>query len=98
MNPQNMVFDAKRLIGRKYTGPSVQEDIKHWPFKVVDGPDHKPLIEGEHPAPPYLKQSGLLSPDPSQSADVYELHELPSEVADSPNHKPLVGGKHAFRP
>ncbi len=49
MNPQNTVFDAKRLIGRKYTGPSVQEDIKHWPFKVADGPDHKPLIEGEYP-------------------------------------------------
>ena len=61
MNPQNTVFDAKRLIGRKFTDPSVQEDIKHWPFKVVDGPDHKPLIEGMQACQIPLVQSRLCT-------------------------------------
>merc|ERR1711913_62975 len=36
MNPTNTVFDAKRLIGRKIQDQNVQDDMKHWPFKVVD--------------------------------------------------------------
>jgi len=34
MNPENTVFDAKRMIGRKVSEPVVQADMKHWPFKV----------------------------------------------------------------
>jgi len=47
MNPTNTVFDAKRLIGRKFDEPSVTSDMKHWPFKVIsDG--GKPKIEVEY--------------------------------------------------
>jgi len=47
MNPSNTVFDAKRLIGRRFDDNAVQADMKHWPFNVVsDG--GKPKIQVEH--------------------------------------------------
>ncbi|KAF9203414.1 70-kilodalton heat shock protein [Haplosporangium sp. Z 27] len=46
MNPINTVFDAKRLIGRRFDDKDVQSDMKHWPFKVVDK-GTKPYIQVE---------------------------------------------------
>ncbi|XP_058736663.1 heat shock 70 kDa protein 4-like isoform X2 [Vicia villosa] len=43
-NPTNTVFDAKRLIGRKFSDSVIQNDIQLWPFKVVSGNDDKPEI------------------------------------------------------
>src|SRR5687768_106989 len=43
-NPKNTVFDAKRLIGRKFSEKQVQDDMKHWPFKVEQGAGDKPMI------------------------------------------------------
>nr|XP_046916690.1 heat shock-related 70 kDa protein 2-like [Dermatophagoides farinae] len=47
MNPTNTVFDAKRLIGRRFDDQSVQSDMKHWPFKVVNEKG-KPKIQVEY--------------------------------------------------
>jgi len=46
-NPENTVYDAKRLIGRKYTDRTVRSDMKLWPFKIVDK-DGKPYIQVEY--------------------------------------------------
>jgi L1 cell adhesion molecule like protein len=44
MNPKNTVFDAKRLIGRKFSDKKVQDDMKDWSYEVVAGPGDKPMI------------------------------------------------------
>jgi heat shock protein 5 len=43
-NPENTIFDIKRLIGRKWDEPSVQHDIKYWPFKVVNQ-NNRPVVQ-----------------------------------------------------
>ncbi|KAJ6658007.1 hypothetical protein lerEdw1_001666 [Lerista edwardsae] len=47
MNPNNTIFDAKRLIGRKFDDPTVQSDMKHWPFRVVSEAG-KPKVQVEY--------------------------------------------------
>jgi len=48
MNAHNTVFDAKRLIGRKFTDAGVQSDMKHWPFTITPGTGGTPIIEVEY--------------------------------------------------
>lgn len=83
MNPKNTVFDAKRLIGRKFNDPTVQSDMKLWPFKVVCGPGDKPIIEVEYKgenkqfAPEEISSMVLLKM--KQTAEAY----LGSQVKDA---------------
>jgi len=44
MNPENTVFDAKRLIGRKFTDDQIKQDMKHWSFNVSGDNNGSPVI------------------------------------------------------
>jgi len=82
-NPANTVFDAKRLIGRKFKDDTVQSDMKHWPFNVVATPDGRPKVEVEHKGerrqffPEEI--SAMLLASMKQSAEAY----LGTEVKDA---------------
>lgn len=50
-NPENTVFDAKRLIGRTWDDKSVQKDLEFFPFKVIEKnkkPHVRVNVKGEH--------------------------------------------------
>lgn len=47
MNPSNTVFDAKRLIGRRFDDSSVNKDMKHWPFKIINE-SGRPKVQVEY--------------------------------------------------
>nr|AHB34936.1 heat shock protein 70 [Octopus vulgaris] len=48
LNPENTMFDAKRLIGRHFNDTSVQNDMKHWPFRVVNTNGNKAHVQVEY--------------------------------------------------
>lgn len=70
LNPQNTVFDAKRLIGRKFTDEKIQQDIKHWPFTVInDG--GKPKIQVE-----FKGEKKNFSPEEISSMVLTKMREI----------------------
>eukprot|EP01125_Pyxidicula_operculata_P008453 TRINITY_DN2834_c0_g2_i1.p1 TRINITY_DN2834_c0_g2~~TRINITY_DN2834_c0_g2_i1.p1 ORF type:complete len:500 (-),score=126.45 TRINITY_DN2834_c0_g2_i1:600-2099(-) len=88
LNPENTVFDAKRLIGRRFSDPIVQEDMKHWPFKVVAKEGDKPYIKVEYKgeaktfAPEEI--SAMVLTKMKQIAEAFLGHEVKNAVVTVP--------------
>jgi len=70
MNPKNTVFDAKRLIGRKFSDAIVQSDIAHWPFTVKADASDKPVIEVG-----YKGESKVFAPEEISSMVLLKMKE-----------------------
>ncbi|KAH0609415.1 uncharacterized protein H6S33_012901 [Morchella sextelata] len=69
MNPHNTVFDAKRLIGRKFADAEVQADMKHFPFKVIDK-GGKPYVQVE-----FKGETKVFSPEEISSMVLTKMRE-----------------------
>jgi L1 cell adhesion molecule like protein len=71
MNPENTVFDAKRLIGRKIDDASVQSDMKHWPFTVVTKEGGKPCIQVQ-----FKGEQKVFSPEEISAMILLKMKEI----------------------
>jgi len=81
-NPNNTVFDAKRLIGQKFNDPTVQSDMKHFTYKVIDK-ENKPYIEVD-----YKGETKVFAPEEISSMVLSKMKEiaeayLGNEVTDA---------------
>lgn len=69
-NSTNTIYDAKRLIGRKFNDPIVQKDIISWPFKVISEGD-KPLIQVQ-----YKGETKTLRPEEVSAMVLQKMKEV----------------------
>ncbi|KAJ1443180.1 Heat shock protein 70 family [Sesbania bispinosa] len=79
INPENTVFDAKRLIGRKFSDAVIQKDILLWPFKVIAGVNDKPIIVVK-----YKGQVKRLSAEEISSMVLAKMREIAETYLQSP--------------
>jgi len=88
MNPNNTVFDAKRLIGRKFEDSAVQSDMKHWSFDVIKDNDGRPKIsvefKGEQKYFFAEEVSSMVLVKMRETAEAYLGKDVPNAVVTVP--------------
>ena len=88
MNASNTVFDAKRLIGRNFSDTSVQSDMKHWPFTVIENAGGKPIIQvlfnEEQKTFTPEEISAMILTKMKEISEAYLGHEIDSAVITVP--------------
>jgi len=87
INPTNTIFDAKRLIGRKFADSTVQSDMKHWPFKVVDsGSLPKLEVEYKNETKTFTPEeiSSMVLTKMKETAEAYLGHDVKDAVVTVP--------------
>ena len=87
-NPANTVYDSKRLIGKTFDDPTIQSDIKHWPFVVKKGPNNKPLIcvtyKGENKELTPEEISAMVLSSMKETAEVFLGYPIKKAVVTVP--------------
>jgi len=84
MNPQNTVFDAKRLIGRMFSDTSVQKDMKHWPFRVLEEKG-RPVIQVQ-----YMGETKVFKPEEVSSMVLGKMKETAEDFLGHPIKNAVV--------
>merc|ERR1712173_355950 len=87
INPTNTIFDAKRLIGRKYEDSAVQSDMKHWPFQVVNSgglPKLKVEYKNEEKSFTPEEISAMVPVKMKETAETYLGTEVKNAVVTVP--------------
>ena len=78
LNPSNTIFDAKRLIGRKFNDDTVQKDAKLWPFEVIND-NSKPKVKVE-----YKYEEKVFSPEEISSMVLTKMKETAEAYLGKP--------------
>jgi heat shock 70kDa protein 1/2/6/8 len=70
-NPENTIYDAKRMIGRKFNEPAVKDALGHVPFKVTSGEKNKCLISVD-----YLGETKTFHPEEISAMVLTEMKTI----------------------